>query len=646
MKALQERYNLLRHLGSGGYGAVWEAQERSLFRDKQDSHVLRRVAIKQIRVFDGNLSTWTSEIQALARLSHPNIVQVYHYGIEPPYLAMELVNGIELSEKWPDFAPKEQIKMLSILAKIADAIAYAHEQGVIHGDLKPSNIIITKENTPKIIDFGLARIVGTENRSVAQGTPGFIAPEILQCTAADHRADIYSLGGLITQTMTGIPAFGTGADANILRRQLHEEFFLPKSLHKSLVSLISRCLSVDPDNRPSTAAIVAQELRRIAEEIDPTIEPFLSKTRIDLMKLRIVSLQFQYHPSFGDNILVHAIRSNNDPVRLRAISGRRNTPQRAAYDALSAAWNGAYVNIFNVRSHLHAPVYEIDGASLVILAPEQQISCREVAEVTGIYGGACAARTLVDRRSGRSKIKNQCSAVWVSRNTPFATLQEQITIHSARYGLRATVDLAVENAQTTIILHTTPANRQKNAISLRLAGLILDNQVAPNHSVVLALVCEEDTFFLRRSDHRREREIIAPRAAIIALNRWLAFFDTLPPKTSFGEVAQHCDEISCLSRRSTCAWQCQIAGRIGSYLNLDPIPLMTHALSPKMTQKLRKYVIHQTQTLARQAWNAKGEKQEVERICAATTQLWSFVENATTDELKAELETNELQQTA
>lgn len=201
---------IIECLGRGGMGAVYKARQPQLDRFVAVKLLLRRKEDGSID--EAFAERFAREARALARLNHPSIVTVYDYGKAGgyPYLILEYVDGVTLRQLMAhDKLSPEQA--LAIVPKICEALEFAHSQGIVHRDIKPENILIDKQGRVKIADFGIARILAsgtqdlrlTGSRDVI-GTPHYMAPEqIEQPTKVDHRADIYSLGVVFYEMLTG-----------------------------------------------------------------------------------------------------------------------------------------------------------------------------------------------------------------------------------------------------------------------------------------------------------------------------------------------------------------------------------------------------------------------------------------------------------
>ncbi|GMU81247.1 MAG: hypothetical protein AMXMBFR47_11180 [Planctomycetota bacterium] len=208
-----EGYTLLRQLGAGGMGEVYEAVQLM---------TQRRVALKIMRATGGDdahrLELFDREVRVLARLSHPYIATIFAAGqtrTRRPYLAMELISGVNLV----DYANARGAasgrlalrlpERLAVFIKICEAIDYAHQRGVVHRDLKPSNILVDEAGQPKVVDFGLASLVGQSEEGSGVGTIRYMSPEQAGEAAGriDSRSDIYTLGVILYELLTDQPPY-------------------------------------------------------------------------------------------------------------------------------------------------------------------------------------------------------------------------------------------------------------------------------------------------------------------------------------------------------------------------------------------------------------------------------------------------------
>src|SRR5262245_45821971 len=255
-------------IGRGGMGVVYKARQCALDR---------LVAIKMLLAGPlagpQDLTRFRREIAALASLRHPNIVQVYDAGeVERrPYFAMEFVEGGSLARKLSG-TPQPARQAAALLATLAETMQVAHESGIVHRDLKPANILLTAVGTPKITDFGLARTLeGTEDLTrtgVPLGTPSYMAPEQArgQTHAIKPAVDVYALGAVLYELLTGRPPFRGETPEETLRHVIQQEPVSPTRLNpktpRDLETICLKCLHKSPSRRYASAAALAEDLHR------------------------------------------------------------------------------------------------------------------------------------------------------------------------------------------------------------------------------------------------------------------------------------------------------------------------------------------------------------------------------------------------
>ncbi len=265
-RVLSDRYELEDRLGTGGMGEVWAAHD----------HVIRRrVAVKLLhpqRDGDDAAELFFREARTAGGLNHPGVVTIYDIGRSTDgtlFLVMELLAGRDLGKVLRQEGPPEISVALDWATQVADALAVAHLAGVVHRDLKPANLMLTPSGTVKILDFGIARYVSTVTRaSRIIGTPDYMPPERLEGKAGDGRADLYSLGCLLHELLTGRTPFA-GLDAAALMFAHVGREAEPPSTHRpevpaGLDRLVTDLLAKDPAHRPPTAGDVGDRLRALA----------------------------------------------------------------------------------------------------------------------------------------------------------------------------------------------------------------------------------------------------------------------------------------------------------------------------------------------------------------------------------------------
>lgn len=271
------RYEIVSELGKGSMGTVYKAVDPLLDRT---------VALKTISIAanDPDLAEYEArfylEAKAVGGLNHQNIVTVYDVGNSGtmPYLAMEYVEGSELASLTGRSTPLPTEQALDIAAQVAEGLAYAHAHGVIHRDIKPANIMLAREGKAKIADFGIARMRSAEAKadtSGAMGSPRYMAPEQVLGRRADHRSDIFSLGVMLYEMLTGAPPFA-GADLNAILFQIVNLVPpAPSTVNPAVPTMldfiVAKALAKAPDERYDSAGALAEDLRQCRGKLDPEL---------------------------------------------------------------------------------------------------------------------------------------------------------------------------------------------------------------------------------------------------------------------------------------------------------------------------------------------------------------------------------------
>ncbi len=250
-----DRFELVREIGHGGFGVIYEAVDRELGR---------RVAFKVLRT-GGRKGALPAEIlrreaEAAAQLNHPNIVTLHDVGTGPsgPFLVLELLRGETVHDRMQRglVPPREAAR---IAVEVAKALAHAHAIGVLHRDLKPSNVFITEDGQVKVLDFGLARFLGGGDARKG-GTPAYMAPEQWRGETEDSRTDLFALGVLLYEMLTGsLPFAVVGGRSAALDPEPAPPLPLPKAPRR-LVALVASALAQDPAGRPRNAQVLLDRL--------------------------------------------------------------------------------------------------------------------------------------------------------------------------------------------------------------------------------------------------------------------------------------------------------------------------------------------------------------------------------------------------
>ena len=266
-------------LGRGGMGVVYRALHLGLNRT-----IALKMLLSGAYASPVELARFLREARAIAGLKHPNLVQVYDVGEFEgrPFYTMELVDGGTLAEKLGN-TPQPSAEVAAILVILADAVDAAHRGGIVHRDLKPSNILLTPDGIPKISDFGLARRFEDEvdltQSGTRVGTPCYMAPE--QATNRTGEvgppADLYSLGAIFYEMLTGRPPFRGETVADTMRQLVSDEPVPPSRLNsgvpRDLETICLKCLQKDPRRRYETAAALAKDLGRFQNSEPITARP-------------------------------------------------------------------------------------------------------------------------------------------------------------------------------------------------------------------------------------------------------------------------------------------------------------------------------------------------------------------------------------
>lgn len=271
-------YEILGTLGQGGMGEVYRAR---------DTRLRREVAVKVLREAiasdPDSLSRFHRETHAVAALNHPNILAIHDAGEEKgvPYAVTELLDGETLADRLAA-GPLPMRRAVEIASQVADGLSAAHEKGIFHRDVKPANVFLTKDGRVKILDFGIARVenvapLADEGETVAQeassrqliGTVPYMSPEQLRGQPADGRSDIFALGAVLYEMLTGRSAFARLAPAETISAVLREDPMAAGEatrLPPVLGRLVSRCLEKEPSDRYQSARDLFLDLRTFTAE--------------------------------------------------------------------------------------------------------------------------------------------------------------------------------------------------------------------------------------------------------------------------------------------------------------------------------------------------------------------------------------------
>jgi serine/threonine-protein kinase len=305
------RYAILNVVGKGGMGVLYRAHDAVLERD---------VALKMMLVdFSHDTAArerFQREARAVARLQHRNVVTIHELGeVEgTPYIVMEFLGGRDLDALLKEGADLTLAKKLEIAAQVCEGLAYAHEQGIVHRDIKPGNVRVLDDGTVKILDFGIAKFAmsSVTQTGTVMGTPSYMAPEQIMGQGIDGRSDLFSAGVLLYELLSGNKPFQGDSPTAVVYQIMNGE---PVPLRESIPGLpeaiddiIGHALQKNPEERYATAKQMATDLQAVRAMIDPQLHtghtPVLgmpSTGKTAQLSVPLFATQ-RVRPSTGDDI--------------------------------------------------------------------------------------------------------------------------------------------------------------------------------------------------------------------------------------------------------------------------------------------------------------------------------------------------------
>ena len=325
-KILGNRYEIVEKIGEGGMAKVYKAKCNLLNRF---------VAVKILKSEFVNNKEFTakfnSESQSAAKLSHPNIVNIYDIGIEGDinYIIMEYIDGSTLKESILKNAPFKNAEIIEISSQIAAALAHAHKNKIIHRDIKPQNILITKDNRIKVADFGIARAVTDAtvvNAANLMGTVHYASPEQLKGSLVDERTDIYSLGVIMYEMATGQLPYDGEAPITVALKHMNEALIPPNLINKKILDSLNSIILKTMDK---TAAYRYESAQSLIEDLSIS-----GYSQIDF-----------YNSNFdsGKTTVLPLVKESKGPMKFAANKGKKNKKsQKHIYTFSIDSFNSFY----------------------------------------------------------------------------------------------------------------------------------------------------------------------------------------------------------------------------------------------------------------------------------------------------------------
>jgi eukaryotic-like serine/threonine-protein kinase len=345
---LGDRYRVEAKIGAGGMAEVYRGFDQVLNRT-----VAIKVLNTQFAKDAAFVERFRREAQAAARLNHPNIVGVYDHGADngTQYIVMEFIEGRTLADALGSGRQPTPVQAAEVAQHICEALAAAHAQGVIHRDIKPENVMVTRDGTVKVMDFGIARLLtGPETApqtSAVLGTATYLSPEQAQGQPVDARSDIYSLGAVLYEMLSGRPPFTGDSPVAIAYKHVNEAPVPPSQRNPDvpprLDAVAMRALAKNPANRYQSANEFAQDLERVRKGQEVQATPLLQGSEATQVISRDHSTQVLAPqvepPGSGRKVwlgvligfLIVAVLLGGGLLAVKGLTGGANSPTPATF---------------------------------------------------------------------------------------------------------------------------------------------------------------------------------------------------------------------------------------------------------------------------------------------------------------------------
>jgi hypothetical protein len=336
------RYEILQLVGRGGMGVLYRARDHALERD-----VALKMMLMDFTLDPTAHERFQREAKAVARLQHRNVVTIHELGEADgaPYIVMEFLGGKDLDTILHDQTPLTLAEKLDIASQLCEGLGYAHEQGIVHRDIKPGNVRVLDDGTVKILDFGIAKFAlsSVTQSGTIMGTPSYMAPEQVMGQVVDGRADLFSAGVLLYELLAGKKPFIGEAPTAVVYQIMHVEppavrLAIP-DLPEALDEIVARALKKNPDERYSHASEMAADLQMVKMMLDLPLHTGgtgpVGATPVPTMMLHATSI--------GAKAAAGASGLLNAPMRGSAVAAAADAAPRA--DTAKPAGRGLILGV-------------------------------------------------------------------------------------------------------------------------------------------------------------------------------------------------------------------------------------------------------------------------------------------------------------
>jgi serine/threonine-protein kinase len=327
------RYDILELVGRGGMGVLYRARDQALERN-----VALKMMLVDFTLDPSARERFQREARAVARLQHRNVVTIHELGEADgvPYIVMEFLSGKDLETLLQNETRLTLAEKLDIAIQLCEGLGYAHEQGIVHRDIKPGNVRVLEDGTVKILDFGIAKfaVSSVTQSGTIMGTPSYMAPEQVMGQSVDGRADLFSAGVLLYELLIGKKPFVGEAPTAVVYQIMHVEpahvrQALP-DLPEALDEIVDRALKKDPDERYSRASEMASDLQMVKMMLDLPLhtEAPTEGTALQTLKLHATTI--------GAKVGSGATAALNTPMRATAVAAAADAAPRADTESKTA----------------------------------------------------------------------------------------------------------------------------------------------------------------------------------------------------------------------------------------------------------------------------------------------------------------------